>query len=97
MRSRTSGKKYLVDVSSYEGTGRCSCQHYLTRIEPLIRRGRKPEEAIEAGVLKLQPFHQGPWEAFICYHLFRARQALVDAFIKTLGEAEAAQRAKAYR
>lgn len=97
MRSRTSGKKYLVDVSSYDGVGRCSCAHYTTRIEPLIRRGRKPEEAIEAGVLKIQPFHAGPWEAFLCWHLFRARQALVDAFIKKLLETEAAQREKAYR
>lgn len=85
---------HLVDLSAYNGVGRCTCKHYQVRIEPLVRDGRNPADAIEAGVLKLEPFHAGPWEGFICYHIFRARCALTDAFIKTLGEAQKAQAAR---
>lgn len=94
VRSRTGSERYLVDLGSYNGTGRCSCKHYQTRIEPLIRHMRKPEEAIEAGVLRIQPYHEGAFDAYTCWHIFRARQALAHAFVKALLDAEAAQRLK---
>ncbi len=88
VRSRTSGKKYLVDVSSYGGNGRCSCRDYEVRMEPVLRNGRKPEEALEAGVLEMREYHLGPWDVCRCYHIMRARDALLDAFVFKLKEAE---------
>lgn len=92
VRSRTGNGRYMVDLGSYNGVARCTCAHYQTRIEPLVRHGRKPEDAIEAGVLKLQPYQEGPFDGFTCYHIFRARQALCHAFVEKLLRAEAAQR-----
>lgn len=56
---------------------------------------KDPAEAVEAGVLKVREYQCGPWQAAMCYHIIRAREALCDAFIKTLREAQAAQAARA--
>jgi len=33
--------EHLVDLDSYGGIGRCSCEHYQFRIEPELRDGRR--------------------------------------------------------
>lgn len=33
---------YLVDLSSYDGQGRCDCRDFRCRIEPKLSRGQKP-------------------------------------------------------
>lgn len=89
VRSRTSGAKYLVDLSAYGGNGRCSCKSFEVRMQPILSRGKNPADAVEVGILKLQPYHLGPWQACMCHHIIAARSALTDAFISTLRAAEA--------
>lgn len=61
VRSRRSRiDPHLVDLSAYGGNGRCSCKDFQTRMEPLLREGRRPEDAVEAGVLDLRSYHEGP-------------------------------------
>lgn len=97
VRSRRTTTKYLVDLAAYGGNGRCSCKDFETRMETILRHGRKPEEAIEAGILEIRDYMAGPWEACRCYHIYRARGALADAFISTLRAAEAAHAANQSR
>ncbi len=82
---------HLVDLSAYDGNGRCTCKDYQTRMEPVLKQGLNPADAVEAGVLELREYHAGPWEAARCYHIYRARGALTDAFIQTLDAAQKAQ------
>lgn len=85
VRSRRKGvDPQFVDLGAYDGNGRCSCRDFQVRMEPLLRAGRLPADAVEAGVLKVREWHAGPWEACICYHIYRARQELVVDLIKTL-------------
>lgn len=92
VRSRTGGDKYVVDLGAYFGNGRCSCRDFEVRMEPILKHGKKPEDAVAAGIVEVREYHFGPWDACRCYHLMRARQVLVDAFISTLKAAEDAQR-----
>lgn len=88
---------HLVDLVAYGGNGRCSCKDFQTRMEPILRKGLRPEDAVEAGVLEVRGYMAGPWEACRCYHIYRARGALADAFVETYGAAQAAQAAGARR
>ncbi len=92
VRSRRPGiDPHLVDLAAYGGNGRCSCTDFQTRMEPVLRQGLNPADAVEAGVLELRWYMAGPWEGARCYHIYRARQALADAFVATFRAAEAAQ------
>lgn len=98
VRSRRKGvDPQLVDLSAYNGNGRCSCKDFQTRMEPILKQGLNPADAVEAGVLELRHYMAGPWEAAHCYHIYRARGALASAFIDTLRAAEKAQAARAGR
>mgnify|MGYP001596246919 CR=1 FL=1 len=91
VRSRHGPIKHLVDLGGYNGNGRCSCTDFQTRMEPILKKELDPSEAVESGVLKQRNYHEGPWAAAQCYHIFRARNTLTDAFIKKLRAVEAAQ------
>lgn len=90
----------MVDLESYTGVGRCTCEDYKLRFEPVLRRGMKPEEAFAMGLLnldsegqpKLRWYQADPTHACDCYHMFRAWIALAVALTKTLMAANAAQR-----
>ena len=36
------GSVHLVDLAAYEGNGGCACEHFLCRLEPLLRLGARP-------------------------------------------------------
>lgn len=86
VKSRTRGKRYLVDLASYDGVGRCQCEAYLMNLEPLIRSGRSKEDALEAGAVKLRDYHVGTFDVYRCSHIMVARQVLCDALIAKLAQ-----------
>ena len=36
---------HLVDLSSYQGNGECSCLHFSCRMAPELKQGREPSNA----------------------------------------------------
>ncbi len=38
--SHTRGEtKHLVEIDAYDGAGKCSCEHFTFRLEPLLKQG----------------------------------------------------------
>ncbi len=88
VKSRTRGKRYLCDLASYDGNGRCQCEQFTIRIEPLIRSGRNIADALEAGAVQLREYHVGTFDVFRCSHIMVARSVLLDAFLAKLNETQ---------
>ena len=57
---------HVVDLSLFQGSGACSCQHFQFRIEPHLRRG------------KIQPHEAGSQ----CKHIVISKLILGDRLIK---------------
>lgn len=38
--------KHLVEVNAFDGNGKCACEHFRFRCEPLLREGAKPSEEL---------------------------------------------------
>lgn len=94
VRSRTNPKKrYLCDVSSYKGNGRCSCPDFVNHFQKFLDRGFDAKTVWEAGQLGegLRDYQLGIDDALRCWHLCRARSRLASAFCDTLTAANAAQ------
>lgn len=90
--SRTNPKKrYLCDVSSYKGNGRCSCPDFLNHFEKFLARGFDAKTVFEANQVELREYHLGIDDALRCWHLCRARSRLATAFCSTLTAANEAQ------
>lgn len=97
---RIPNEDYLVDLGAYDGLGRCACKDFQIQFEPLIARGRTPEEVWEKALLwdgdptrrKLRPYQLTPRDCLSCWHLVDGRNASAWQFIKAMVEAAKAQR-----
>lgn len=83
--ARDPREKYLVELDAYNGAGRCCCMHYVTRCEPLIRRGISPRQAVEMGLIKLKE-NRFVENALRCQHIIIAREQFCDDIIAAIKE-----------
>ena len=44
--------KQKVDFTAWGGFGECGCEHFLCRIAPLLREGKRPTDAMECPHIK---------------------------------------------
>ncbi len=68
------GQKYLVELSAYDFNGACSCPHFQTRLEPLLRRAVTPAQASHEKLIRLKE-GQRPSDILRCAHI-------IDAFMQ---------------
>lgn len=61
---------HLVDLEEYWHSGKCTCQHFEFRIEPLLSRGM------------IKPCTPQAW----CKHIRKAREMVAQAAINRLAE-----------
>lgn len=72
---------HLVELDAYRLNGKCTCQHFGFRLEPLLSRGMGPEQAVAEGHAKLKD--GTPIEhALRCKHIAAARAQFTDDAIK---------------
>jgi hypothetical protein len=89
------GKKYLVQLDSYpireEGrmNGECQCKSFACRLEPLLKAGITPAEAVARRLVKLKE-NQRPEDALRCPHILDALIAFAEADTRAVHEAEQA-------
>lgn len=91
----TKGKKYLVQLDSYpiraEGrmNGICTCKNFACRLEPLLKAGVTPAEAVARRLVKLKE-NQRPEDILRCTHIMDALIAFAEADTRAVHEAEQA-------
>ncbi len=78
------GQKYLVELSGYNLSGRCDCMDFQTRIEPLLRRGITPAQAIKDNKIRLKDGL--PNHALMCKHIVMARDHLCTSVIEAINK-----------
>ena len=64
--SSNNGEYHSVDLSKYEGSGECFCEHFRFRILPKLKSG------------EIKPYEKGSQ----CKHILLARHILGDRLIK---------------
>ena len=99
--SRTApGKKYLVQLDAHlvggVFMGLCTCKQFACRLEPLIRRGVTPAEAVEKGLVKLAK-GQSVENVLRCTHIIDAFMTFSEDTTKAVHDAEQAHIPQAYR
>jgi hypothetical protein len=83
--ARNPREQYLVDIASYNGNGACTCQHFLCRCEPLLRRRVSPKEAVEQNLIKLK-VNRHVEDALRCEHCITARSQFVDDILQEISD-----------
>jgi hypothetical protein len=81
----TPHETYVVDLDAYNGAGRCSCQHFICRLEPLVAKFYTPERAVQEGLIKLKP-GQKIETALRCKHLQSAREKFASDVLAAIAE-----------
>lgn len=84
---RNVAKKYLVDLTSFDGSGACSCPHFMCRLEPLLRRKVTPKQAREENLVRLKAGRQ-LHQIFQCDHILQAREQFCSDVIAAIMEQE---------
>lgn len=81
------GQAHLVQLDSYNCNGSCVCEHFLCRLEPLLKRGMKPDAAV---AMKKVRRREGVRieDALRCEHIREARNQLCDQLVKAIHEKE---------
>lgn len=46
--------KYLVELDAYHNNGRCVCEDFTMRLEPILKKGISPEMAVRSGMITLK-------------------------------------------
>ncbi len=77
---------HLVELDDYFGNGRCDCQDFCFRLEPLLRRLVTPEQAVAQKLVRLK-HGQREQDALRCWHAIEARSAFADLMIKSISNA----------
>ena len=77
--------KYLVEVDAYNGNGRCVCEHFTMRCEPLLKRNVSPRAAVESNKIKLKTNRQVN-DALRCEHILTARSQFLDDVLEAIRE-----------
>lgn len=62
------GVKYLVELDSYRYNGECQCEAFKFGMEPLLRRGFTPAQAVREKLVRLKE-NQRPQDALRCPHI----------------------------
>lgn len=77
----------MVDLDCYEMNGRCDCMHFVARLEPLLSRMVKPEEAIARGLVKLRK-DQRHEDALRCHHITEAYREFACVAARAISSAK---------
>ena len=95
VRSRTRAHDtYLVDLAEYQGNGTCQCEDFVMRLEPLLRRGITPAQAVAGKLVRLtnkQGEQKDPADGLRCWHICLARRQFTDDVIAAMGKKNEAQ------
>jgi hypothetical protein len=83
--NRNPQDKHLVELDAYKGNGRCDCEHFTMRCEPLVRRRVSPFEAVGKGLIKLK-VNRHVQDALRCEHILTARAQFVDDVLAAIAE-----------
>ncbi len=70
----TAGKKYLVDITSFNCNGECQCKNFVCELAPLLKAGVTPARAVADGLIVLKERQRVP-DALRCIHI-------VDGFMQ---------------
>jgi hypothetical protein len=80
---KTPGKKYVVELDSYNGNGACSCRDFQFNLEKYLKKGMSGREVFEKEfITELRPFQFSPDEALMCFHICEARREFANAIIQ---------------
>lgn len=80
-RRRGPKVKYLVDLKSYKANGECQCENFRFKLEPILRRGFTPAEAVAMKLIRIKDGKQIA-DALRCEHLIRRRSLLLDQILQ---------------
>lgn len=83
----TSGVKHVVELGNYDGSGACSCLHFSTRLEPLLKRGVTPATAAREKLVKLKA-NRFESQILMCDHIVMAREQFCTDAIRIMVETE---------
>ncbi len=78
------GKKYLVQLDSFNANGECQCPDFTCRFEGLLKQFVTPAEAVARGLVKLKKTNgetKHVWDALRCEHIIEARAEWADLSI----------------
>ncbi len=85
------GKRYLVQLDYYHANGFCTCPDFACNLEPLLKQGITPADAVARGLVKLKNKKgetKHVWDALRCHHLIEARAEWSDLSITAFSDAE---------
>lgn len=68
---------YLVELTDYSRNGSCQCEHFMTRLGPLLARRITPAQAIDQKLVKIKKGSH-PEDALRCQHIIAARRQFTD-------------------
>jgi hypothetical protein len=74
---------YLVELTDYTCNGTCQCEHFHTRLGPLLSRRITPQQAIARKLVKVKKTDH-PEDALRCQHIIAARRQFTDEVISAI-------------
>lgn len=74
---------YVVELDSYAKNGECQCRDFEMRCRPLLARLITPEQAVEAGLVKLKKGKRVE-DALRCKHILDAQKRFACAMVGAL-------------
>jgi hypothetical protein len=74
---------YLVELTDYAGNGSCQCEHFQTRLGPLLSRRITPHQAIDRKLVKVKKTDH-PEDALRCKHIIAARRQFTDEVLAAI-------------
>jgi hypothetical protein len=78
---------HLVDLDCYSMNGRCDCEHFTCRLEPLLARQITPEQAVAQGLVKLKK-DQRTEDVLRCKHIVEAYRQFACVAARALSHAK---------
>ncbi len=66
-------ERHIVELDAYRLHGRCTCEAFAYRLEPHIRKGISPEQAVAEGLVNLRA-GQDVRDGLSCKHLIECRR-----------------------
>lgn len=85
--ARSLADKYLVELDSYDANGACCCKHFLCRLEPILKLGIPPAQAVKEGMIKLKE-NRHVDDALRCEHILTARSQFCDDVVRAIHHAD---------
>ena len=109
--NRNPEDKHLVELDAYKGNGRCVCEHFTIRCEPLIKIGCTPVQSIDQAsvdkiciarghkilkAIKLK-VNRHVEDALRCEHILTARSQFMDDLLARVLETRSENEQRAQR